>query len=414
MAPFVSPGDVYPFVAIGQALKERGHRVTVIANEYYKPLVMRVGLEFVALAPREEFVAITQDPDLFNPVKGIRRSIDRSIARPMRKLHQLIADHYIRGQTVMAAAGLAFGARIAHDRLGVPLVTIHLQPACFRSVYTSAKLPLVFLPDLYPTSVKRFVYQLIDLGADRLFAPATNAFRSELELPPVRRLFAEWWHSPQRIIGLFPEWFAPFQPDWPPQTLLTGFPRYDQWDGMGIQNEVENFLHEGDPPVVFTAGSLVRHARKFFAASAEACRLLGRRGILLTRYEEQVPRALPHRVRHFAYIPFGYLLPRAAALVHHGGIGTMAQAFAAGTPQVVMPRHFDQPDNAIRATRLGVATVVKPRSYRSTVVARALESLISSSAVTQRCHSVARKCYDENCLENTCLAIEQLGVQALD
>jgi UDP:flavonoid glycosyltransferase YjiC (YdhE family) len=310
---------------------------------------------------------------------------------------------------VLAAAGFAFGARIAHEKLGIPLATIHLQPLCLRTLYRNAKLPLLFLPNWYPRLVKRFAYQLIDLGADWLLAPFINAFRSELGLPPVRRLFADWWHSPQRIIGLFPEWFAPFQPDWPPQTLLTGFPQYDQSGDLEILDEVEDFLNDGEPPIVFTPGSLVRHARQFFEASIEACQLLGRRGVLLTRYEEQVPRTLPDRVRHFSYIRFSYLLPRAAALVHHGGIGTMAQAFAAATPQVVMPGHLDQPDNAIRATRLGVATVVKPRSYRGPVVARAIESLIGSSEIADRCRSVAQKCCDGDSLANTCEVIEQLA-----
>ena len=86
------------------------------------------------------------------------------------------------------------------------------------------------------------------------------------------------------------------------------------------------WLDAGEPPIAFTAGSAMVHAREFFAASIEACESLNRRGLVLTRFGDQLPRELPPSVKHVEYAPFGSLLPRCAALVHHGGIGTTAQA----------------------------------------------------------------------------------------
>ena len=93
----------------------------------------------------------------------------------------------------------------------------------------------------------------------------------------------------------------------------------------------------GDPPVVLVAGSGNRQATRFFSAAVEACHRLGCRGMLLTRYAEQCPQRLPPGVRHFDYAPLSHVLPRPAALVHHGGIGTAAQGLASGRPQLVMP-----------------------------------------------------------------------------
>src|SRR6185436_13395214 len=95
------------------------------------------------------------------------------------------------------------------------------------------------------------------------------------------------------------------------------------------------------------------------------CALLGRRGILLTRHREQVPDNLPREVIHIDYAPFSQLLPRCAALVHHGGIGTSAQALASGVPQLVTPFTHDQPDNAARLKRLGGAEVLPSSRYRA-------------------------------------------------
>ena len=211
------------------------------------------------------------------------------------------------------------------------------------------------------------------------------------------------------MIGLFPEWFGPPQPDWPPQTVLTGFPLYDESDGEEPSSEVARFLDEGDPPIIFTPGSAMRHGEQFFRASLEACQLLGRRGMLLTRYADQLPAQLPIEVRHFDYVPFSQLLPRCAALVHHGGIGTLVQGLAAELPQLATPMAHDQPDNAVRLQRLGVGRALRPAAYRGPAVARELEPLLSSREVAASCRAAAQKLRGSDAVERACDLIEQLA-----
>src|SRR5207249_220575 len=139
--------------------------------------------------------------------------------------------------------------------------------------------------------------------------PATNAFRAELGLPPVQRLMHVWWHSPQRVIGLFPGWFCPPQPDWPPETVLTSFPLWDSAANTEMPAEAEAFLQAGDPPVVATPGTTNRFSRTFFAAVADGCQRLGLRAMLMTRHHEQLPDRLPDGIRAFSYVPFSRLLP---------------------------------------------------------------------------------------------------------
>ena len=408
LIPVGSHGDVHPFIGLGRALRERGHDVTLIVHAYFEPLVRKVGLDAIVVGVPEQFEQALQDRDLWHPRKGLH-VVARLTLQFVEQVYRAIQEEHRKGSVVIAACGLALAARIAHERLGVPLATVHLQPTCLWSVYQSPTFAMMPMPDWLPRICKRMFFRAADFECDRLFGPATNAFRRSLGLAPVRRLLHHWWHSPQRVIGLFPDWYAPPQPDWPVQAVVTNFPLYDEQDVTAAPPEALRFLDDGDPPIVFTPGSANLHARRFFEASVEACRILGRRGVLLTRHRAQVPGNLPPEVCHYDFLPLGELLPRAAALVHHGGIGTLAQGLAAATPQLVMPYGFDQPDNALRLRRLGVGDSIKPRSYRGPRVARALNRLLKDPQVAGACRGTAARFDRDGSLELTCRYIEELN-----
>ena len=261
-----------------------------------------------------------------------------------------------------------------------------------------------------PRSLIRAQYWMADrLFVDRWIGGDFRALRSELGLPPVKRILDRWCHAPQLTIGMFPAWFAPPQADWPPQVRLTGFPLYDEQDVTPLDENLERFLTAGTPPIAFTPGSAMTFGQKFFGGAVDACRRLGRRGLLLTRHTEQIPTDLPPDVMHCSFAPFTKLLPRCAALVNHGGIGTMSQAFAAGVPQVVMPMSHDQPDNIERAERLGVAAALYPGRFRGDRLAAALRSLLESPNVAKACRDVAAKIAGATPLDDTARLLEGLA-----
>ena len=168
-------------------------------------------------------------------------------------------------------------------------------------------------------------WRLVDVAGEQVVGHHLNRVRATLGLEPVRRFF-QWWYSPDLIIGMFPDYFGPPQSDWPPQIKLTGFPLYDGLPVGALPPEILRFCLEGDPPVVFTFGTGMMHAADTFRKAVEVCRLLRKRGILLTRYEHQLPTPLPPTVRAFEFAPFLTLFPLCAVVVHHGGIGTVAKA----------------------------------------------------------------------------------------
>jgi len=407
--PIGSSGDIFPFIRLGMALKARGHGVTVITNSLYEPLARHAGLAFVEWISPEALQAVANDPDLWHPTKGLLLAL-RTLGPWHRQLLEHIAARHVPGQTVLVAGSYALAARIAHDHLGVPLATLLLQPAFLRSAYRSPVLPGLPTPDWAPRAWKRLVYFLNDaLVLDRVAAPAVNALRAELGLPPVRSVLGSWWHSPQRVVGLFPAWFGEPQPDWPAQVRLTGFPLYDGLGQVPVPAEMDEFLDEGEPPIVFTPGTMMRHPRQFFAAAVDACGRLGRRGLLLTRFRDQLPAHLPAGMRHFDYVPLSQVLSRSAALVSHGGIGTLSQALAAGIPQLVMPLAFDQFDNAARLERLGVAATLIPRRFRGPAVAHELAWLLTSTVVARACRVAATRLRKDEWEEATCRAVEELA-----
>ena len=400
-----SAGDVHPFIGIGQELKKRGFRVVLITSQYFEAQALGAGLEFIGLGSTEDYQSIIQDPDLWSPDKGFKVFAERVVFPIMEPAYQSIAG-FDPSQTILVAQGQFFAAHIAHEKLGFPFITVHLQPAAFRSVY---EFPL--FPISLPPFVIRGVFSLIDaLLLDKLFAPNINCFRQSLGLPAIKKIFGGWMHSSQKNLGLFPEWFAQPQRDWPPQTQLTGFVYYDQRDGNEeLPRELENYLNAGSAPIIFTAGTAMKHGSQFFLDCIEACQKLGQRGILLTQHPEQLPAELPEGIQRFSYLPFSMVLPRALALVHHGGIGTTAQAIAAGIPQVIRPMAHDQPDTAVRIEKLGIGVSLDPKKFNAASLAEKINNLITSQAVLDLCKMYAKKIYPEQALNDTCSIIEDFS-----
>jgi UDP:flavonoid glycosyltransferase YjiC (YdhE family) len=235
-----------------------------------------------------------------------------------------------------------------------------------------------------------------------------NELRRDVGLPPVNRIFSRWIHATDVVVGLFPNWFAPPQPDWPPNARLVGFPLWDTHPEAELAPQVVQFLDQGDRPIAFSPGSANREAHAFFQVAVDVCQSLGRRGILLTKYADQLPATLPPTVRHFGFVPLSKLLPHTAALVHHGGIGNCAQGLAAGVPHLIRPMSFDQFDNSRRLVQLGVGAEISVKGFRAPAAAAAIARLLDSSTVAAKCRDFAARCNGPAALDSACEIIESL------
>jgi rhamnosyltransferase subunit B len=269
------------------------------------------------------------------------------------------------------------------EKFDIPYVSVQVSP----STFLSAKLPPVHkrftIPAYLPYRMRAGLLSLIERSVlDRVCAPALNSVRATLGLSPVHHILGQWLHSPQGVLGLFPEWFAPPQIDWPRRVALTGFPLFDESDFREVDPELDDFL-SGQAPVVFTPGSTMVDGMTFFKTAADVLRSLGQRGIFLAKKGESLP-SLPSSILVRSYVPLSKLLPRARALVHHGGIGTMSQALAAGIPQLAVPFAHDQFDNAERMKRLGCGLRVDAPLSGSALLG-ALRKLLEKETFRENC-----------------------------
>jgi UDP:flavonoid glycosyltransferase YjiC (YdhE family) len=411
LAPVGTTGDVLPLVAIALRLKERGHRVVVAASGSHRRLIDSAGLELIETLDARSDAAALDHPNFWRPTRGVRRFTERMILPSIRPQVAAIEARAEPGKTVIVGSTFAFGVRIASEKLGIPAVTIHLAPAALRSLDdTPAVANIPAFPRL-PRSTKRLLYWYFDRFVfDPVMGPGLNEIRRGFGLPPIARPLQSWLNSPKRVIGLFPPWFAAPATDWPAQVRLTGFPLYDGPTSRTMPPELRRFLKEGKSPIVFTAGTAMSHGDDFYRAAVEACDRLGMRGVLISTADKQLPEETPLTVRAFAYAPFSELLPRAKAIVHHGGIGTAAQALKAGVPQVVVPMAYDQPDNAARLVRLGVASTLSQRRLDGANLAATLQRLLARADLPAKLDEAARRFEGDRSLDETCRLIEEAAV----
>ena len=170
------------------------------------------GLDFIATGSAEEGLAILDDPRLWHPTRGFECVVERAIVPNLGRLYEIILRER-RPNTVVAASGMCLGARVAQETLGIPVATVHLQPALLRSLADAGMQGRIPMGPRVPRLVKRSLFWLMDkFFGDRLLMPPLNAFRAGLGLPPVDRILKSYIHSPQLVLGLFPDWFGALSP----------------------------------------------------------------------------------------------------------------------------------------------------------------------------------------------------------
>ena len=330
-----SIGDLMPFLALADFLRQRNHVAIIASHAGYASLVRGSGFEFAIVSKRPPQALddlIETDPGKAWQV--VRRELFVPAAQPVR---DFIVHHAHKGPCRVIASWNAFGALLAQKELGIPLLRVYLSPHA--------------------------------LAEDD---PSGNR------------------------VGFFPNWFAPDVSD----VRTTGFPMLEEQLVPALPEALEDFLRQGSDPILFTPGSFMRRAGDFFQQARAVCARLGLRAIFLTPYIDQVPKDLPATVRHFRFISLQRLAPRAAALVHHGGIGTCAQGLRAGIPQLIKPVFFDQNDNAARIETLGVGQRIT--ANREDELAERLSTLLTSSSVHDRCNSIRQRFDGPNALAEIC------------
>jgi len=407
-------GDVFPMLGIALKLKARGHDPVVATCAYYRDMVEARGISFAPLAPDidpndKAFAARVMDP-----WRGAEAIFKESILPGLRAS---LADMRAAadGANLIVSHPVTFAARMVAEERGLPWLSAVLAPVSFLSAHD---------PSLPPGAP--WFRHTLGLGlwwgklfralagsmTARWFGPL-HALRRELGLPPIGNPLFAGQFSALGTLALFSSVIGAPQPDWPPHASNTGFIDYN--GGEPLAPEVEAFLQAGPPPLVFTLGtSAVFVAGDFYEESIAAAQRLGMRALLLTGPDhlERVQSKTPHNMLTVEFAPHAAVFPRAAAIVHQAGMGTLAQGLRSGRPTLIVPHANDQPDNAWRAARLGTARVLLPREYRAEKVARELHALLADVRYLDAAANIRKQLQHEDGAGAACNVIEAALKQA--
>jgi UDP:flavonoid glycosyltransferase YjiC (YdhE family) len=406
-----SYGDVNPSIALGLALRRRGHQPIIATNEAFRPAVEREGLGF---RPTRPFLDPDTDPwvsAIMDPRHG-PETLLREIMLPVVRGSFDDLTAAVAGADLLVSHPLSFAAPLIAERTGIRWVSTVLAPMSFFSRQDLPVLPAA--PALKRLEwlgawVGEVVVRLARRATERWVEPVRQ-LRRELGLPPAGHPLFEGQHAPHLVLALFPQVLAAPRPDWPPNVVVTGHARYTASHGSTLTPELESFLTGGTPPVVFTLGSsAVMRAGDFYEESAAAIQRLGGRAILLAGRGgvERLGARPAENIIVVDAAPHDQLFPRASAIVQQCGIGTLSTALHAGRPLLSVPFSHDQPDNAFRAERLGVSRTLPPNRYRSATVARELGILLNDGRYRLAAAEVGRRVQDEPGAEGAADQIER-------
>jgi rhamnosyltransferase subunit B len=408
-----SYGDVHPYMAIAIELQARGHRVAMAMSEDYRPKIEAEGIEFHAIRP-DAIINMHLDGPLIQALKECNRESEYAISYVlMPHVRSTYSDlkQAVAGADLLVTHHLSFAGGLVAETTGIPWVSSVLSPLSLMSAYD--------LPNALPSKASSYEQALALVANDmqmrytrwnaRFLSAPARQLRADLGLPPSCDPLFEGQHSPNLVLALFSSLLAAPQPDWPNRAIVTGFPFYDRHYDRKLSPELEAFLESGNPPIVFTLGSLfVWTPGNFYLESAIAAQQLGCRAVLLVGPLMQNFRSdqLPEGIIAVDYAPHSQIFPRAAAIVHHGGVGTTGQALRAGKPMLVVPHAHDQPDNAARLVRLGVARTISALDYNADRLATELKHLLFDPKYANKAAQVSQLLQKENGIAEASNAIE--------
>ena len=417
LTTFGSFGDIHPSMALALELNARGHSTLIATSEVYREKIEGAGIEFFAIRPD---ISGPDDPEtedllrkIMEPQTGAEFLIRDLILPSIRDSYDDLTEA-VRGADLLVTHVITFAGPLVAEKTGIPWISVVLAPVSL----WSASDPLVppNVPWLGPilrvagVSVNRAVLGLVK-RLTRPWMEPVYVLRKEIGLPPGEHPLFDGQYSPACVLALFSEVIGAKQPDWPQQTIVTGFPFYDKKDETPIAPELLKFLESGPSPIVFTLGSsAVIMADDFFHESIAAVRQLGQRAVLLIGDARNMPKEpLPEGIVAFDYAPYGQILPSASIIVHQGGVGTTAQGLRAGKPMLVIPYNHDQPDNASRIARLGVGRTMSRRQYKVSRVVQELRALMENPGYSNRAAKIGAIIRSENGTRTACDEIEKLN-----
>jgi UDP:flavonoid glycosyltransferase YjiC (YdhE family) len=410
-------GDINPLIAVALDLKRRGHQPVLAIPAIYGPKILPLGLEFHPVRPNLD----PHDTLLAEMLYDVRKGTERGLREFLFPVLRETCDDLTAAATSPTRADLLllgelnYAGPIVAAMTGIPWASYILAPLSFFSAYDPPVLPMyprLARADKAVPGMGSAIKRLARFVSRKWPQPIYD-LRQELGLPRGSNPLFDAKHSPDLVLAMFSRVLGQPQPDWPPNTQITGFCFYDSDAGNAqLPPHLEAFLNAGPPPLVFTLGSAaVLAAGNFYEFGARAAERLGLRAVLLIGSDarNRPRRPLPETICIAEYAPYSALFARASVIIHQGGVGTTAQCLRAGKPMLIMPYSHDQPDNARRMRRLKVARTLRRANFTPSRVAKKLKILLEDPIYARRAQQMALRLRSEDGPATCCNALEELA-----
>lgn len=376
-------GDVWPMIALGTELSQRGHEVTLAVSAEFRGLVEQCGLEFSPL-PVDLVDYLASDDG--------QRLVHTGGVALMRRLQQLLAGHADAMDEGFIASATGADAVIAN----------HMTFERAQCVADARAIPVALVWPLSAAVTGEFGSQIVTRG--RIRSRTLRKLSHEVA-------WRIWWHASagqirafRRKLGLSPRsapafqrlsnphalWLHTFSPsllprpsDWPSYLKVTGAwqapPRLRSAASESVPKELETWLEDGDPPIFFGFGSMpVFEPQRLLDDAIAVSEALGARAIVNADWAQRgrVDAPISDRFRIVGAVDHDRLLPRCRAAVHHGGAGTTTAAARAGCPALVCSVWADQPWWGEHLARRGVGAHIRFRKLDRESLLRGLNEVL--------------------------------------
>lgn len=427
---FGSLGDIYPLLAVAERMKER-HKVLFLSNEYFRKEIESRNVEFVPIGDTDSQLAAKETKNSTGEtVEGRVHRFESIIGKSFFRTYEFIDNKIKTGANILVIShGNLSPAALVCEKYRIPMILTHYAPAQIPGNDEDKVMTAVFYGrnEWYVRHVllpyKKFLASFsLDIKQN------LNAYRRVLGLPLFRNKLVRMIQSlfPEKIwprmrlfvpmeIVMVPKWFCdPISPNLD-RLMYAGFPFTDTQSSLD-NNEIAKFIATYGRPLIFTPGSAVEDVEEFCQAMIPICRKVGAPGIFVSRHGKSAFDAIEKvddvALLHLEHADFATLLPKSRCLIHHGGIGTIAQAVKAGVPQIVRPRMYDQPANGVRVMMYGLGGSILPNGYNADTVARILMHLENNPRNVQLLRHYSDLVSKEDGVINCCNAIEEFLAQS--
>jgi UDP:flavonoid glycosyltransferase YjiC (YdhE family) len=412
-----SRGDIQPYLALGIGLQAAGQRVRFAAFRNFSALVEPYSLEFAPVDADFQAIMGGEDGQGLVASDGNFLQLARGIGRTVGPILTQIGDDFWKASqgTDLIISGLNgvgfFGYEFA-DRLSVPCINASVVPLMATREFANLMWPWHWrLGGAY----NLLTHRITDFAGWQLLGKTINRWRrTTLNLPPISSRAADDRIRRMPMLFGISSQVLPKPRDWPAQFHVTGYWFLSRSFDWTPPADLVRFLAAGDAPVCFSFGSMTDgNSADLTQIVIAALKQTGRRGIIVTAWGGLQAIEKSDGVFVIDTVPFDWLWPQCAAVVHHGGSGATSAGLRAGVPSIVVAFMADQPFWGRRIFELGCGPrPIHRKALTTDRLAEAIWQAVTDRVMQDRAAVIGQQIRSEAGIVRAVQLIEKIAVES--